>query len=176
MLGTGSETEERMISGGNVCSRQEGASPASLPHGTAFQSQGGDLCWGWLGLGQTGGWMDRWMGYKPTLSSETAPPSWTDGFSSARAGHSRGGHWTEAAALPQPPGLLVVGSGRGATSGSWLKAARNASVSSSLGPVKSRNHWKKHMGILKKDYSLEEFSSVPVQSHLVTRGKFLYLH
>ena len=34
----------------------------------------------------------------------------------------------------------------------------------------------KRMGISKRDYSLEEFSSVPVQSHSVTRGKFVYQH
>lgn len=34
----------------------------------------------------------------------------------------------------------------------------------------------KRMGILKRDYSLEEFSSVPVQSHSVIRGKILYQH
>lgn len=71
-----------------MCSRQEGASPASLPPFlTALRSSlrvvthaGDDSA-----LDRQVG---RWMGYKPTLSSETAPPLWTDGFSSARAGHS----------------------------------------------------------------------------------------
>ena len=46
MLGTGSETEETMILADPGQQGGEGASPASLLHGTAFQSLGCDLRWG----------------------------------------------------------------------------------------------------------------------------------